>query len=115
VTTQQLLSGSTFMTSYTYTDGLGRTRETQTLSPTGSGRTVVSTRYDTSGNVTGTSAPFYNASASGSGMVLPTVANLPSYTDLIIDYAGRTTQSRLMALGNPQAQLQSLSNYHGDY
>ncbi|WP_078652672.1 RHS repeat-associated core domain-containing protein [Streptomyces sp. NRRL F-525] len=115
VTTQQLLSGSTFMTGYTYTDGLGRTRETQTLSPAGSGRTVVSTRYDTSGNVTGTSAPFYNASTAGSGMVLPTVANLPSYTDLVVDYAGRTTQSRLMALGNPQAQRQTLSNYHGDY
>lgn len=115
VTTKELQSGSTFLTSYTYTDGLGRTRETQTAASGGTGRTAVSTRYDTSGNVTGTSAPFYNSGIAGSGMVLPTVATLPSYTDLLIDYAGRTTESRLMALGNAQAQVQNRNNYHGDY
>ncbi|MCX5009198.1 polymorphic toxin-type HINT domain-containing protein [Streptomyces sp. NBC_00638] len=115
VTTTQLQSGSTFLTSYTYIDGLGRTRETQTQAPTGTGRTAVTTRYDTSGNVTGTSAPFYNSGSAGSGMVLPTVDSLPSYTDLLIDYAGRTTQTRLMSLGNTQLQNQQSINYRGDY
>ncbi|MGW6566025.1 RHS repeat-associated core domain-containing protein [Streptomyces sp. NPDC054975] len=115
VTTKTLQSGSTVLTSHAYLDGLGRPRETQTPSPNGTGRTVVSTRYDTSGNVTGTSAPFHNAGAAGSGMVLPTVESLPSYTDLVVDFAGRVTQSRLMVKGEPQVQGQSFANHHGDY
>ncbi|WP_078937428.1 polymorphic toxin-type HINT domain-containing protein [Streptomyces galbus] len=116
VTTKTLVdsSGKT-QTAYTYLDGLGRTRETQVPAPTGTGRTVVSTRYDTSGNVTGTSAPFYNSATAGSGMVLPTVDTLPSYTDLLIDFAGRTTESRITVKGQPQAQGQTITNYHGDY
>ncbi|MGW0402095.1 polymorphic toxin-type HINT domain-containing protein [Streptomyces sp. NPDC003002] len=115
ITTKSLQSGSSVLTSHTYTDGLGRVRETQASAPSGTGRTVVSTRYDTSGNVTGTSAPFYNSGTAGSGMVLPTVESLPSYTDFVIDFAGRTTQSRLMVNGDAQVQGQSFTNYHGDY
>ncbi|MGW5276264.1 RHS repeat-associated core domain-containing protein [Streptomyces sp. NPDC004044] len=115
VTTKTLQSGSTFLTSYEYLDGLGRVRETQTPATSGTGRTAVSTRYDTSGNVTGTSALFYNSGAAGSGMVLPTVDSLPSYTDLVVDFVGRTTQSRLMSEGDPQPQNQALTNFHGDY
>ncbi|MFF0045205.1 hypothetical protein OG987_24530 [Streptomyces sp. NBC_01620] len=115
ITTKTLQSGSVVLNSYSYTDGLGRVRETQTPAPGGTGRTVTSTRYDTSGNVTGTGAAFYNSGAAGSGMVLPTVDSLPSYTDLVIDYAGRTTQSRLMANGDPQTQNQTFTNFHGDY
>ncbi|WP_308010727.1 RHS repeat-associated core domain-containing protein [Streptomyces sp. AC495_CC817] len=116
VTTKTLLesSGKT-ATSYQYLDGLGRTRETQSPAPTGTGRTVVSTRYDTSGNVTGTSSAFYNSDAAGSGMVLPTVEGLPSYTDLLIDFAGRTTESRVLVNGKAQTQGQTRTNYHGDY
>ncbi|WP_240496441.1 RHS repeat-associated core domain-containing protein [Streptomyces torulosus] len=116
VTTKVLQSDATTLTSHTFTDGLGRVRETQSPAPSGSGRTVVSTRYDTSGNVTGTSAAFHNSGVAGTdGMVLPTVASLPSYTDLVIDFAGRTTESRLMAKGDPQLQGQTITNYHGDY
>jgi RHS repeat-associated protein len=115
-TTKTLLESSgKIATAYEYLDGLGRTRETQTPAPTGTGRTVVSTRYDTSGNVTGTSSAFYNADAAGSGMVLPTVADLPSYTDLLIDFAGRTTESRILVNGEAQTQGQPRTNYHGDY
>ncbi|MFE9814837.1 RHS repeat-associated core domain-containing protein [Streptomyces sp. NPDC005773] len=115
ITTRTLQTGSTVATSHSFTDGLGRVRETQTPAATGTGRTVVSTRYDTSGNVTGTSAPFYNTGTAGSGMVLPTVDSLPSYTDLVVDYAGHTTQTRLMTKGSPQIQNQASTNYHGDY
>ncbi|MFE5968952.1 RHS repeat-associated core domain-containing protein [Streptomyces sp. NPDC056463] len=116
VTTSTLLeSGGKTAISYEYFDGLGRTRETQTPSPTGTGRTVVSTRYDTSGNVTGTSAAFYNTGVAGSGMVRPAVADLPSYTDLVIDHAGRTTESRILVKGKAQTQGQKRTNFHGDY
>jgi len=115
VTSSVLQSGTTFVDSYTYLDGLGRERETQSTAPDGTGRTVVSTRYDTSGNVTGTSASFYNSSAAGSGMVLPTVADLPSYTDLLIDWAGRTTGSQILVNEQPQAANQTRTYYYGDY
>ncbi|MFJ4846324.1 MULTISPECIES: RHS repeat-associated core domain-containing protein [unclassified Streptomyces] len=115
VLSESLQSGGTYLTSYAYADGLGRARETQSPAGTGTGRTVVSTRYDTSGNVTGTSAAFYNSGNAGTGMVYPTVDSLPSYTDLVIDYAGRTTQSRILVKGDAQIQGQSVTNYHGDY
>ncbi|MGV9349880.1 RHS repeat-associated core domain-containing protein [Streptomyces spiralis] len=115
VTTSVLQSGTTFMNSYEYLDGLGRTREKQSTAPGGTGRTVTSTRYDTSGNVTGTSAAFYNSSAAGSGMVLPTVADLPSYTDLLIDWAGRTTESFMLVNGTAQAADHTRTIYNGDY
>ncbi|MCC5476870.1 RHS repeat-associated core domain-containing protein [Streptomyces barringtoniae] len=116
VKSETLQSRTTYVASYTYLDGLGRTRETQTDAPGGTGRTVVSTRYDTSGNVTGTSAPFYNdGGKAGDGMVLPTLDTIPSYADLLIDYAGRTTQSRILAYNKPQIQGQTITNYHGDY
>ncbi|MEU2717148.1 RHS repeat-associated core domain-containing protein [Streptomyces sp. NPDC007205] len=110
-----LQSGTTYVNSYTYDDGLGRTRETQSTAPDGTGRDVVSTRYDTSGNVTGVSDTFYNSSAAGSGMVLPTVADLPSYTDPVIDWAGRTTQTQILVNGTPQATGHSRTYYYGDY
>ncbi|WP_259407763.1 RHS repeat-associated core domain-containing protein [Streptomyces akebiae] len=115
VSTGVLQSGSNYIYSYLYLDGLGRTRETQATAPGGSGRTVVSTRYDTSGNATGTSAPFYNSSAAGSGMVLPTVADLPSYTDLLIDWAGRTTGTQILVNEQPQPVMNSRTYYHGDH
>ncbi|MEU3839248.1 RHS repeat-associated core domain-containing protein [Streptomyces sp. NPDC028635] len=115
ITSKQLQSGSTYTASYTYIDGLGRTREVQQPAPGGTGRTVVSTRYDTSGNTTGTSAAFYNADAAGSGMVNPTVADLPSYTDLLIDYAGRTTGTQILVKGDAQAQGRTFTEYQGDH
>ncbi|MFD5816732.1 RHS repeat-associated core domain-containing protein [Streptomyces sp. NPDC127038] len=115
VTTETLQSAGTVLTGYEYLDGLGRSRESQVPAATGTGRAVVSTRYDTSGNVTGSSSSFYNSEKAGTGMVLPTVDSLPSYSDLAIDYAGRTTESRILAKGEPQAQEQTITNYHGDY
>ncbi|WP_406169040.1 RHS repeat-associated core domain-containing protein [Streptomyces sp. NBC_00996] len=115
VATGVLQSGTTYVNSYQYLDGLGRTRETQSTAPDGNGRTVVSTRYDTSGNVTGTSAAFYNSSAAGSGMVLPTVADLPSYTDPIIDWAGRAKEVQTLVNGTPQPDNHTRTYYFGDY
>ncbi|MEU6771269.1 RHS repeat-associated core domain-containing protein [Streptomyces sp. NPDC046759] len=116
VTTGVLQSGSTYVNSYEYLDGLGRTRETQTTAPGGTGRDVVSTRYDTSGNVTGTSAMFYNSGKAGvDGMVLPTVADLPSYTDPVIDWDGRTTETRTLVHGVLQAAGHTRTYYFGDY
>ncbi|WRZ92955.1 hypothetical protein OHB54_30245 [Streptomyces sp. NBC_01007] len=115
VTSSVLQSGATYIDSFAYLDGLGRNREIQSTAPDGTGRDVVSTRYDTSGNVTGTSAAFYNSAKAGSGMVLPTVSDLPSYTDPVIDWAGRTTQTRTLVNGTPQAAGNTHTYYYGDY
>ncbi|MFB9390392.1 RHS repeat-associated core domain-containing protein [Streptomyces coeruleoprunus] len=105
VISHALQSGSTYSSSTEFIDGLGRTRETQTPSPDKSGLTVVSTRYDSSGNVTGVSSPFYHSNLQtlpADGMVKPRVADLPSYNDVIVDWAGRKIESRILVNGQAQ-------------
>ncbi|GGN81412.1 hypothetical protein GCM10011579_067940 [Streptomyces albiflavescens] len=129
VSSQTLQSGSTYLSSYAYADGLGRARETQTLIPYGidpstgeevPNRQVAVTRYDTAGNVTGTSAVFRNQGTAGSGgPSSPEVKDLPSYTDLTLDWAGRTTESQILVgdgtSASPQLYGHALASYHGDY
>ncbi|MET9592877.1 RHS repeat-associated core domain-containing protein [Streptomyces sp. NPDC006516] len=112
-TSQTLQSGSTYTTSVTYGDGMGRIREQQEPAPSGTGRIVTVTRYDSSGNIAGTSAAFYNDKAAGSGLVNPAVADLQSYTDLEVDWAGRTTLSQIQVKGAPQAAAKSVTRYTG--
>jgi RHS repeat-associated protein len=91
----------TYLSTYSYIDGLGRTRETQADNPTDEGgQLVTTTRYDTAGNVAGTTGQaFFNFNDPGTGMVNPTIASLPSYNQADADWAGRTTQSSLLANG----------------
>ncbi|MGW1506517.1 hypothetical protein ACWCQW_50285 [Streptomyces mirabilis] len=105
VSTSTLQSGTTYLSSYAYTDGLGRARETQTPLPDGTSssgtevpnRQVAVSRYDSAGNVTGTSAVFRSEGTPGSGgPASPKVEDLPSYTDLTLDWAGRTTLSQTL-------------------
>ncbi|MEU2065193.1 RHS repeat-associated core domain-containing protein [Streptomyces sp. NPDC013455] len=128
VATSTLQSGTTYLSSFAYSDGLGRARETQTPLPDGTdstgaevpNRQVAVTRYDTAGNVTGTSAVFRSEGTAGSGgPVSPKVEDLPSYTDLTLDWAGRTTQSQILvgdgttARGVAEGRVQTA--YYGDH
>ncbi|WP_369275786.1 polymorphic toxin-type HINT domain-containing protein [Streptomyces sp. R11] len=129
VATHTLQSGTTYLSAYAYTDGLGRARETQapirdgTDPTTGNevpNRQVAVTRYDTAGHVTGTSAVFRNQGTAGSGgPVSPKVEDLPSYTDQVLDWAGRTTKSELLVGDGTTARSQPYgrvtTSYHGDY
>ncbi|MER8012384.1 RHS repeat-associated core domain-containing protein [Streptomyces sp. NPDC094149] len=129
VATHLLQSGSTYLSSYAYTDGLGRAREAQIPIPDGTdsstgqevpNRQVSVTRYDTAGNVTGTSAVFRNQGTAGSGgPVSPKLEDLPSYTELTLDWAGRTTQSQILVGDGTKtkgvAPGKVLTAYHGDY
>jgi RHS repeat-associated protein len=115
VETQTLQSGSTYLPAYTYYDGLGQVREQQTPAADGSaGRDVVSTRYDVAGFVEGTSAPYDNSSAPGSGMVNPAVASLPAYHDPVLDWAGRTTLAQVEAYGVSQPTQKVTTQYWPD-
>ncbi|WP_328443363.1 polymorphic toxin-type HINT domain-containing protein [Streptomyces sp. NBC_00386] len=126
VSAQTLQSGSSYLPTYSYVDGLGRALESQAPVPdehdTGH-RQVAVTRYDTAGNVTGTSAVFLNGGVLsfgvGGGPANPAVKDLPSYTDVTIDWAGRTTASRIM-VGNGTDSVESMygsstAAYYGDY
>ncbi|KQX50831.1 hypothetical protein ASE09_12415 [Streptomyces sp. Root66D1] len=112
-TSEALQSGSTYAQSIVYSDGLGREREKHETAPSGAGRIVTVTRYDSSGNVAGTSAPFYNSGAMGSAPVNPAVADLPSYTDAVVDWAGRTTLTQIQVNGVVQPVNKTVTRYGG--
>ncbi|MFE9442732.1 RHS repeat-associated core domain-containing protein [Streptomyces sp. NPDC006602] len=113
VTTEALQSGTTFLKSVGYLDGLGRTREIQNPASSGTGRTVKVTRYDSSGNVAGSSAEFYNSQSVDSGMVNPAVADIPAYNDLQVDWAGRTTLSQIRVNNVVQPANKTVTTYGG--
>ncbi|BBC29386.1 hypothetical protein SGFS_006800 [Streptomyces graminofaciens] len=125
VASHVLQSGTTYLTSHAYMDGLGRARETQTPLPSDLDaatnqtlpyRQVAVTRYDSAGQVTGTSAVFRNQGTAGSGgPSSPQVAELPSYNDLVLDWVGRTVTSRIQAYGVTQDEGQVTTTYNGDY
>lgn len=120
-----LQSGTTYLSSYAYTDALGRARETQTTLPSDLDpvtkqlvpyRQVAVTRYDSAGQVTGTSAVFRNQGTAGSGgPSSPQVADLPSYNDLVLDWAGRTVTSQIQVNGVIQAAGKANTTYDGDF
>jgi RHS repeat-associated protein len=112
-TTKVLQSGTTYASSYGWADGLGRTLETQVPAPSGTGMTVSVTRYDSSGNVAGSSQPFYNAAGAGSKVVNPAYTAIPSYTDRQVDWAGRTTLSQYLVNGTAQAAGKISTSYSG--
>ncbi|OIJ62529.1 hypothetical protein WN71_039075 [Streptomyces mangrovisoli] len=128
VTTSTLQSGSTYLTSYAFSDSLGRALETDSPLPSPAHdpipqQQVAVTRYDSAGNVTGTSAVFRTtgiAGGVGGGTpVNPKLEDLPSYTDLTLDWAGRTTVSKIL-VGNGTTTRTAREGivrtaYFGDY
>ncbi|MFF8401720.1 RHS repeat-associated core domain-containing protein [Streptomyces sp. NPDC015684] len=119
-----LQSGTTYLASHAYTDALGRPRETQVPirdGVTSSGeevpnRQVAVTRYDSAGHVTGTSAVFRSEGTAGTGgPTSPEPGDLPSYTDLVLDWAGRTVTSQLQVNGVAQAAGRIDTAYDGDF
>ncbi|MGW2473386.1 RHS repeat-associated core domain-containing protein [Streptomyces sp. NPDC001665] len=112
-TSDILQSGSTYTRSVGYVDGLGREREVQVAAPSGTGRIVKTTRYDSSGNSAGVSGEFYNSGEAGSGPVNPAVADIPSYADVQVDWAGRTTLTQIQVKGVAQSAEKTVTRYTG--
>ncbi len=78
VTSAVRATSSKVVTSYALVDSFGRTRETQTLPASGTGRLVSQTAYDDRGLVTMASAPYVATGTPGSG--LTNVAAPPNNT-----------------------------------
>ncbi|MEV0830126.1 polymorphic toxin-type HINT domain-containing protein [Nonomuraea rubra] len=89
-TLRKLLRGTTYLSTYSYDDGFGRTRETQTASPAG-GRVVLLTVYDARGLKAATAQPVHNTGAPGSGLLNPALTALPSWTKTVYDSMERPT------------------------
>ncbi|MET9246178.1 DUF5615 family PIN-like protein [Nonomuraea sp. NPDC003709] len=89
-TLRKLLRGTTYLSTYSYEDGFGRSRETQTDSPAG-GRVVLVTAYDTRGLQAASSQPVHNTGAPGSGLLNPSLTALPSWTKTVYDSMERPT------------------------
>lgn len=87
-TMNRLQSGSgttaTWVSTASYIDGLARHRESQAASPAG-GRIVTATGYDTRGLAASVSAPFYNSSAPGSGLLNAAWTSLPQWSTTVYD------------------------------
>lgn len=102
LTTQVLQTGGAtpvYLTSFDYLDGRLRARNTQTTAPDGTGRTITETRYDSRGHVRAVTAPFYNASAAGTGLVTAADTDIPSQTTYSYDGLDRLSSEDLVAAG----------------
>ncbi|MFK4042275.1 polymorphic toxin-type HINT domain-containing protein [Nonomuraea wenchangensis] len=95
-TVKQLLTGTgtaaKWTTSHSYDDGLGRTRESQTASPSG-GRIVIATTYNPRGLTETISEPVHNGAEPGSGLLNPATASLPQWTKTVYDGLEREVAS----------------------
>jgi RHS repeat-associated protein len=116
VTTKQLQSGSTYVTTWSYLDSLGRERQKQQVSPASTDRTpkaiVTDTRYDDVGRVAATTLPVVVDVAAGSALAaVPgdrVVENRFAY-----DALGRVLKSAHVAKG---AELWATTTaYFGDH
>ncbi|MFI6712786.1 hypothetical protein ACIBF7_40550, partial [Nonomuraea sp. NPDC050478] len=97
-TVRELLTGTTYTTTHSYDDGLGRNREAQTASPAG-GRIVTATTYDARGLTAAVSEPVHNADDAGSGLLNAALTDLPQWTKTVYDGQERPTASIAYHLG----------------
>ncbi|MEV6159126.1 RHS repeat-associated core domain-containing protein [Nonomuraea sp. NPDC052129] len=91
-TIKQLLTGTTYLSTVGYEDGLGRSREAQTASPSG-GRIVTATTYDARGLTSAVSEPVHNTGQPGSGLLNPATTGLPQWTKSVYDDQERPVAS----------------------
>ena len=113
VTSEVLGTGTDYVKSTAFFDGLLRSRETQTLAanPDG-GRMITEKRYDSQGQVESERGPYYNEKAVGNDIVEAAATELPAYTNTRYDGAGRPISSTLMAFG--KKKWETKTSYGGD-
>jgi RHS repeat-associated protein len=104
-------AGEVYLRSYTYLDGLGRTREVQTVSPAG-GRIVSATRYDDRGLLARQAQPLHDPGAgAGSNLLNPWGSSLVE-TRTTYDFLARPTKVELVERDTPRwATTTSYTNW----
>jgi RHS repeat-associated protein len=116
VLTETLQSGTTtanavYAPSTTMFDGMGRTVQTQTPSPSGTGRIVDLVMYDDRGLVRDAATGVYNGDVSGSGYLNADAATLPKETRSTFDRLNRVTSQATVS--NNVTQFETTTAYDG--
>jgi RHS repeat-associated protein len=116
VTTKQLQSGDTYVTTRDYLDSLGRDRQSQTVSPASTSdapKTIVTDkRYDDVGNQAAESLPVVAPGEAGSAL-LAVPADQVDETRYAYDAIGRTTRST--QFGSGKELWHTSVEYFGDH
>jgi RHS repeat-associated protein len=113
ITTRRLLSGTSYVTTYDYVDGLGREIETQQrdANDSGSDRRLTLTRYDSLGQQAAVSQTFGGDGAPGSNLATVALTDIPNETRYGYDSAGRVTLATQYAAG--VAKFSTRTTYRG--
>lgn len=105
-------AGTGYWTTYELYDGLLRSRQTQATAPTGSGRLISDTVYDSRGLVVSANPPYYTTGTAGTGLVQAADAAVPQQTRTAFDGAGRQILSQEMSQGSEK--WHTATAYGGD-
>ncbi|MFD0568312.1 polymorphic toxin-type HINT domain-containing protein [Kitasatospora gansuensis] len=113
VTSQWLREDNSYSSKTELYDGLGRLRQSQTTTPTGSvGRLISDQAYDSHGWAIKSSEPYYDSANSPNGTIFaPQDAQVPAQTWMTYDGLGRPVTSAFMSYG--QQQWTSSVSYPG--
>jgi len=112
VSTSQLHSDGTYITSHALFDGMLRPRQTQVPSPSG-GRLLTDTFYDSAGRAVKEYGSYYATGTPDTTLVTATQAtDVPSQVRTVLDGAGRPTASVFQP--NDVARWSTLTSYAGD-
>ncbi|MFF3659118.1 polymorphic toxin-type HINT domain-containing protein [Streptomyces olivochromogenes] len=113
-TTKSLLPNGSVATSHQLSDGLLRSRQTQTPAAN-SGRVVTTTDYDSRGLAVKEVGPFYNSAAVATTFVNVVDASegTPRETETVYDGAGRPTDEIFRIAGAEKWRTKAA--YHGDH
>ena len=115
ITASTLQSGTTYVNTYTYLDGLARPIETQSPPPNNgdTGRIISMIRYDAQGRKAAQSQPMPATGTPGSGQVNPTPTSIPNETRYTYDSGGRQNAATQYALG--ASQWSTHTAWYGPY
>ncbi|MFF4155901.1 polymorphic toxin-type HINT domain-containing protein [Streptomyces sp. NPDC001678] len=112
VTTKSLNLNNVYQTSYTFYDGLLRTRQTQAPSPDDAGRLVTETFYDSRGQAWRSSGTYYADGKAEPVLVTGEETKYPSAVDTEFDGAGRPTAVIARKFGDETRR--TTTSYTGD-
>ncbi|MDH6130801.1 RHS repeat-associated protein [Kitasatospora sp. MAA4] len=104
VTSQGIREDGSYSTRTELYDGLGRTRQTQSTTPSGSGgRLITDSTYDSHGWPIKTSSPYYDsANLPGSAIFSVPDSQVPAQTWVTYDGLGRTVSSAFVSYAQQQ-------------